>query len=407
MPDLILYVEGIERCMNSFRRSFIYALAPVILLTGCEKKAQQQPQGPPPPTPVLYATVEQRDVSVYGDWVASLDGTVTAQITPQVTGYLVRQDYKDGAFVRKGQVLFEIDSRPTQALVEQAQAQLTQAQAAKELAQINVDRDTPLVQIRGIAKSQLDTELGTLHQAEASVKSYQAAVDTAKLNLGFTRVYSLIDGVAGVASTQVGSLVTQSTALTTVSMVDPIRAYFPISEQEYLALSGSVKSKGGHDLLQSGSTVPLEMTLADGSVYPKKGRIVLVDRQVDATTGTIRIAGAFPNPERLLRPGQYAKVRAVTSVVHNALLIPQRAVTELQGAYTVAVIGSDNKVKIQNVMTGGREGTYWVIKSGLQPGDRVVTEGNDKVRDGSAVSAKEDSSIKAAPSAINDATENH
>ena len=382
--------------MNLYQRSFIFALTPVLLITGCEKKAQQQPQGPPPPTPVSYATVEQRDVSVYGDWVASLDGTVTAQITPQVTGYLVRQDYKDGAYVRKGQVLFEIDARPTKALVEQAQAQLTQAQAAKELAQINVDRDT-----------QLDTELGTLHQAEASVKSYQAAVDTAKLNLGFTRVYSLIDGVAGVASTQVGSLVTQSTALTTVSMVDPIRAYFPISEQEYLALSGSVKSKGGHDLLQSGSTVPLQMTLADGSVYPKKGRIVLVDRQVDATTGTIRIAGAFPNPERLLRPGQYAKVRAVTSVFHNAMLVPQRAVTELQGAYTVAVIGSDNKIKIQNVTTGAREGAYWVIQSGIQPGDKVVTEGNDKVRDGSAVNPKVDASIKPAPSAVNDATENH
>ena len=407
VPDLILYVEGIERCMKLFTRSFIYALAPVLFITGCEKKAQQQPQGPPPPTPVSYATVEQRDVSVYGEWVSSLDGTITAQITPQVTGYLVKQDYQDGAYVHKGQVLFDIDPRPTQALVEQAQAQLTQAQAAKELAQINVDRDTPLVQIRGIAKSQLDTELGTLHQAEASVKSYQAAVDTAKLNLGFTKVHSLIDGVAGVASTQVGSLVTQSTTLTTVSMVDPIRAYFPISEQEYLALAGKVAVKGSHDLLRAGNSIPLEMTLADGTVYPRKGRIVLVDRQVDTTTGTIRVAAAFPNPERLLRPGQYAKIRAVTATEHNALLVPQRAVNELQGAYSVAVIGSDNKVKIQNVVTGPRQGTYWVIRSGMKPGDRVVTEGNDKIRDGATVNPKPDPSIVPAPEQVNDATEKH
>jgi membrane fusion protein (multidrug efflux system) len=381
--------------MNLSKLSLISsAVIPVLFLSGCEKKPSAAQQGPPPPTPVAYATVEQRPVSVYGDWVASLDGSVTAQITPQVTGYLLKQDYRDGAYVHKGQLLFEIDPRPTQALVQQAEAQLAQAKAAEELAQINVNRDTPLVQIRGIAKSQLDTELGTLHQADASVKAYQAAVDTAKLNLGFTKVYSLIDGIAGVASTQVGNLVTQSTTLTTVSTTDPIRAYFPISEQEYLALTGKVKSKGGHDLLQAGSTIPLEMTLADGSVYPRKGRIVLVDRNVDSTTGTIRVAGAFSNPGQLLRPGQYARIRAVTAIDENALLVPQRAVTELQGKYQVAVIGSDNKISMHNVTTGTRQGAYWVIKSGLQAGDHVVTEGNDKVRDGSTVQPKVDETIK-------------
>jgi membrane fusion protein (multidrug efflux system) len=378
--------------MNVIPRSILLPLlvAAAILLAGCEKKPQL---GPPPPTEVSFATVVQQDVSEYGDWVASLDGDVTAQITPQVTGYLLRQDYKDGASVRKGQLLFEIDPRPTQALVDQASAQVAQAQAQLDLAQINVNRDTPLVQMRGIAKSTLDTEVGTLHTDEAALKSSQAALATAQLNLGFTKVYSLIDGVAGVASTQVGNLVTQSTALTTVSTVDPIRAYFPISEQEYLELAGRIRTGGTMDILRRGVSVPLELTLADGSIYPKTGRIVLVDRQVDTTTGTIRVAGAFPNPNNLLRPGQYARVRTVVNQIHNAVLVPQRAVVELQGANQVDVIGPDNKIKIQNVVVGLKQGAYWVVKSGVQPGDRVVTEGNDKMRDGVQVNPKPDPAI--------------
>jgi membrane fusion protein (multidrug efflux system) len=368
-----------------------YLFLPAMLLAGCGSKPPAQ--GPPPPTDVRFATVQQQDISEYGDWVATLDGDVTAQITPQVTGYLLRQDYKDGAYVRKGQLLFEIDPRPTQALVDQAAAQVAQAQAQLDLAQINVNRDTPLVQMRGIAKSTLDTEVGTLHADEASLKSYQAALATAKLNLGFTRVYSLIDGVAGVASTQVGNLVTQSTALTTVSTLNPIRAYFPISEQEYLELAGRIKTGGTVDILRRGVSVPLQLTLANGSVYPKTGRIVLVDRQVDTTTGTIRVAGAFPNPNNLLRPGQYARVRTVVDQIHNAVLVPQRAVTELQSTIQVDVIGSDNKIKIKNVVVGAKQGEYWVVKSGVQPGDRVVTEGNDKMRDGAQVNPKPDPAI--------------
>jgi membrane fusion protein (multidrug efflux system) len=364
----------------------------ILTLDGCEKKAQQQ--GPPPPPDVSYATVEQRDLTEYGDWVATLDGDVTAQITPQVTGYLIRQDYKDGAFVHKGQLLFEIDPRPNQALVDQAKAQLAQAEAQRNLAQINLNRDTPLVQIRGIAKSTLDTETGTLNQAEASVKSYQAALATAQLNLGFTKVYSLIDGVAGVASTQVGNLVTQSTTLTTVSTLNPIRAYFPISEQEYLELAGRIRTGGTMDILRRGVSVPLQLTLANGSIYPKTGRIVFVDRQVDTTTGTIRVAGAFPNPNNLLRPGQYGRIRTVTSVDHNALLVPQRAVTELQGAFQVDLISEGNKIKVQNVVVGAKQGAYWVIKSGVKNGDRLVTEGNDKMRDGITVNPKPDPAIQ-------------
>ncbi len=371
---------------------FAVLLSAATMLAGCEKKAQQQ--GPPPPADVIFANVQQRDLTEYGDWVATLDGDVTAAITPQVTGYLIRQDYKDGAFVHKGQLLFEIDPRPNQALVDQAKAQLAQAQAQRDLAQINVNRDTPLVQIRGIAKSTLDTETGTLNQAEASVKSYEAALATAQLNLGFTKVYSLIDGVAGVASTQVGNLVTQSTTLTTVSTLNPIRAYFPISEQEYLELAGRIKTGGTMDILRRGVSVPLQLTLANGSAYPKTGRIVFVDRQVDTTTGTIRVAGAFPNPENLLRPGQYGRIRTVTGMGHNVLLVPQRAVTELQGTFQVAVISEGNKIKIQNVVVGAKQGAYWVIKSGVQNGDRVVTEGTDKMRDGITVNPKLDPAIE-------------
>jgi membrane fusion protein (multidrug efflux system) len=203
----------------------------------------------------------------------------------------------------------------------------------------------------------------------------------------------LIDGVAGVASTQVGNLVTQSTALTTVSTLNPIRAYFPISEQEYLELAGRIKTGGTVDILRRGVSVPLQLTLANGSVYPKTGRIVLVDRQVDTTTGTIRVAGAFPNPNNLLRPGQYARVRTVVDQIHNAVLVPQRAVTELQSTIQVDVIGSDNKIKIKNVVVGAKQGEYWVVKSGVQPGDRVVTEGNDKMRDGAQVNPKPDPAI--------------
>jgi RND family efflux transporter MFP subunit len=360
-------------------------LAGLALFAGCSKQANGG--GPPqfPPPDVDTTSVVQKDVPIYGQWVANLDGYTNAQIQPQVTGYLIRQEYKEGSVVSKGQVLFEIDPRPFQAALDQSIGQLAQAKANLQLAQINTNRDTPLAEAHAIARSQLDNDLQTQAADEATVQAQKAAVETAKLYLGWTKVRSLLDGIAGLATTQVGSLVTQSTVLTTVSQVQPIKVYFSISEQEYLALSKKAREGGAADLLHSSSRVPIELTLANGNLYPNKGYIVFVDRQVNTSTGTIRIAAAFPNPQNLLRPGQYGSVRAQTAIEHDALLVPQRAVTELQGSYQVAVVNGDNKVHIQPVQVGPQVGTNWLITSGLKPGETVVTEGVGKLADGMPV----------------------
>jgi membrane fusion protein, multidrug efflux system len=357
-------------------------LAGLALVAGCSNSAKGG--GPPqyPPPDVTTTTVEQKDVPVFGEWVANLDGYTNAQIQPQVTGYLIRQNYEEGSQVRTGQVLYEIDPRPFQAALDQANGQLAQAKAQLLLAQINVKRDSPLAEARAIARSQLDNDLQTQAADEATVQAQQAAVETAQLNLGWTKVRSLLDGIAGIATTQVGSLVTQSTVLTTVSQVQPIKVYFAISEQEYLELSNKVRSAGGSDLLHSADRVPIQLTLSNGSVYPSKGRIIFVDRQINSNTGTIRVAAAFSNPQSLLRPGQYGHVRAQTQMQRGALLVPQRAVTELQGSYQVAVVNADNKVHIQPVEVGPQIGTTWVITSGLKPGEQVVIEGTGKLVDG-------------------------
>jgi membrane fusion protein (multidrug efflux system) len=359
-------------------------LAGLALIAGCSKSATGGPPHYPPPD-VTTAQVEQKDVPIFGDWVANLDGYTNAQIQPQVTGYLIRQNYKEGSQVRTGQILYEIDPRPFQAALDQAKGQLAQAKAQLLLAQINTKRDTPLAEARAIARSQLDNDLQTQAASEATVQAQQAAVETSQLNLGWTKVRSLLDGIAGIATTQVGSLVTQSTVLTTVSQVQPIKVYFAISEQEYLALSEKARERGAADLLHSASRVPIELTLSNGALYPSKGYIVFVDRQVNTSTGTIRVAAAFPNPQSLLRPGQYGKVRAQTSIEHGALLVPQRAVTELQGSYQVAVVNPDNKVHIQPVEVGPQMNEGWVITSGLKPGEQVVIEGNGKLADGMPV----------------------
>jgi RND family efflux transporter MFP subunit len=365
--------------------AILLLLSGLALVAGCSKTAKGG--GPPqyPPPDVVTAIVQQKDVPIFGDWVANLDGYVNAQIQPQVTGYLIRQNYKEGSQVSKGQVLYEIDPRPFQASLDQAKGQLAQAQAQLQLAQINTKRDTPLAEAHAIARSQLDNDLQTQAAGEATVKAQEAAVETAKLYLEWTKVRSLLDGIAGLATTQVGSLVTQSTVLTTVSQVQPIKVYFAISEQEYLALSAKAREGGAADLLHSARRVPIEMTLSNGSVYPSKGYVVFVDRQVNSSTGTIRVAAAFPNPQNLLRPGQYGRVRAQTSLERGALLVPQRAVTELQGSYQVAVINADNKVHIQDVEVGPQIGENWVITNGLKPGEQVVIEGNGKLADGMPV----------------------
>jgi membrane fusion protein (multidrug efflux system) len=344
-------------------------------------------------------------VETYGDWVAVLDGYVNAQIEPQVSGYLIKQDYREGSVVSKGQVLFEIDPRPFQATLDQAkgqlaqaQGQLAQAEATLALAVINLNRDTPLAEARAIAKSQLDNDTQTKAQdeaavatAKATIQSAQAAIETAELNLGFTKVRSLVDGVAGIASIQIGNLVNTQSVLTTVSQVNPIKAYFPISEQEYLQVSRRINPGASGDWLKNSSAIPLQLTLADGSVFKNSGHIVFADRNVDTQTGTIRIVGAFPNPGNLLRPGAYGKIRASTGIQKDAVLVPQRAVTEFQGGYQVAVVGSGNKITIRNVKIGAREGQMWIITDGLKAGEEVVSEGASKVRDGVQVSPKPDS----------------
>jgi RND family efflux transporter MFP subunit len=363
---------------------FALSVAILLLPMACAKK-QAAPQVVPP-MPVTVATVEQRDVSLYGDWVATLDGFVNAQIQPQVSGYMIKQDYREGSVVQSGEVLFEIDPRPFQATLDQTDGQLAQARAQLELARINVKRDTPLAEAHAIAQSQLDNEVQQQAAQGAAVRTAEANVEQARLNLGFTKVRSLVTGIAGRAQTQVGSLVSQSTALTTVSQVNPIKVYFSISEQEYLALSGRVKAGAKADLLRSGNSIPLQLMLGNGNIYPSKGQIVFVDRQVNSQTGTIQIAGSFPNSQNLLRPGQFGRIKAETEVRHDALLIPQRAVNELQGSYQVAVVDSNNTVQIRNVALGPQLGSDLIITSGINPNDRVVTEGVSKLKDGMRVS---------------------
>ncbi len=378
-------------------------LVALTAITGCAK-----PNAAPPPhqaLPVSVATVEQKDVPIFGEWVGNLDGYTNAAIQPQVSGYLIKQDYREGSVVHTGQILFEIDPRPLQAILDQAKGQLAQSNANLALANINVKRDTPLAQARAIARSQLDNDVQQQAASEAAARAGQASVEQAQLNLGFTKVRSLLNGVAGQAATQVGSLVGPSTVLTTVSQVQPIKAYFAISEQEYLALSRQAKAGGASDLLHSASRVPIQLTLSNGSVYPEKGYIVFVDRAVNPQTGTIRIAAAFPNRQNLLRPGQYGRVRAQTDIHHDAMLIPQRAVTELQGNYQVAVVGDGNKVHIAKVQVGQQIGQDWLITSGLKAGERVVTEGLGKVAEGMTVNPTADQPQPAAVTSQSSASE--
>jgi RND family efflux transporter MFP subunit len=339
---------------------------------------------PPPPPVVEVAPVIQRDVPVQGEWVGTLEGYVNAQIQPQVSGYLIRQDYHEGAFVKKGQLLFEIDPRPFQAALDQAKGQLAQAEAQRANADINVKRDVPEAEAHAIPQSQLDTDMQSLLGAKAAVEADQAAVEQAALNLGYTKVISWIDGIAGITTVQVGNLVVQSTVLTAVSQVNPIKVYFPISEQEYLRLANG-GAPGSVDFMTHASHIPLKLTLADGTTYPHPGKIVFADRQVSVQTGTIQIVGEFPNPRNLLRPGQYARVEAPTGNISGALLVPQSAVTQLQGTNQVTVVSADNRAQLRTVQLGPTLGTLWVITSGLKPGERVVAVGAEKVKDGQPV----------------------
>jgi RND family efflux transporter MFP subunit len=371
------------------------ALLTVILLAGCEKDVASAHAGPPPAMKVAVIKAEQRDVPIAGEWVGTLDGFVNAQIQPQAAGYLVKQNYREGSQVQRDQELFEIDPRPFEAALEQAQGQLEQAEAQLNLAQINVNRDTPLAAARAIAKSQLDNEIQQKSQAEAAVKTAQAAVSTAKLNLGFTKVRSLITGVAGQATTQVGNLVSTQSVLTSVSQLDPIKVYFSISDSEYLSLAQRART-GGSGFIQGASKIPLTLTLSNGEVYPHKGQIVFVDRQLNAQTGAIRIAASFPNPGNILRPGQFGRVRADTDIRHNAVLVPQLAVSEFQGLEQVYTVSKNGTVHVNTVTLGPQYGNSYVIESGLPAGSLVITDNLQKLREGVPVSAQETNFVASA-----------
>jgi len=412
--------------MNNKRSFSISAGIALIVVTGIVLVAVSGPKTTaastrlPPPT-VQVAAVEQRNLAVRHEWVGTLNGMVNAAINAQVTGYLLRQDYAEGSFVRKGQLLFEIDPRPFQAAVDQAvgqlaqsraqlaqmqagllqaQAQLLTAEANQSKSQLDEDKYAPLFEQQAVtrqdldnavqtnrankaqvaaAKAQMETAKGQIEAAAAAVKTAEAALETARLNHGFTRLTSPIDGVAGAATVQVGNLVSVSgSAVTTVSTLDPIKVVFTVSEQEYLGLS---RTKA----LQQ---MQLELLLADGTVHPRAGLFSFADRQVDQNTGAIQMTAVFPNPGNVLRPGQYAKVRALTGEETGALLVPQAAVSEVQGGYEVFVVGPDNRVSTRPVQAGERVGTMWVIGSGLKPGEQVVVEGQLKLRSGMQVQPK-------------------
>jgi membrane fusion protein (multidrug efflux system) len=328
--------------------------------------------------------VEQKDVPIVHEWVGTLDAFVNAQIRAQVSGYLIKQDYREGAAVKKGDVLFEIDPRPFEAALAQANGLLAQAKAQLGKADLDVARDTPLAAEKAISQEELDDAVQARFAAQAQVQSAQAGVDQAQLSLGFTRVTSPIDGIAGLISAQIGDLVGPTTGvLTTVSDVDPIKAIFPVSEQSYLGGVAAVDYSETADA--SVSKVEYELVLSNGSVYPKKGRFFAIDNQVNGNTGTLQVVAVFPNPNGILRAGQYAKVRAVVSVEKGALVVPQRALTELQGSYQLATVDASNHAHILTVKAGPLVGSDVVVESGLHPGDRVVADGIQKVVDGAEV----------------------
>ena len=438
----------------------VVAVLAIIIVIAITNRSSNDVKASPRPLDVEVVQVKQEDVPLYSEWIGTTEGIVNADIKAQVTGYLLRQDYKEGSFVRKGDLLFEIDPRPFQAALDQAkgqlaqfqgqfeqadsqvpqaeaqvaqassklleaQAQLAQAEANQVKTQLDVNKYAPLVEQKAVtqqeydnavqanvvskaqveaskagvesaraqlryANAQITTAKAATKSAGGQIENAKAAVTTAQLNLGFTHIVSPIDGIAGLAQTQVGDLVQpnnpNSPLLTTVSTVDPIKVYFTISEQQYLAFSkiNLIEARQGASIVQ----IELELILADGTTYPNKGSFYYADRQVDQKTGAIRIAGLFPNPGNVLRPGQYGRVRAVTSTKNSALLVPQRAVTQLQGGYQIAVVGNDNKIEIRTIKPGDHSGSMWIVEDGLKAGESVVVEGIQRLRPGVVVNPR-------------------
>jgi membrane fusion protein (multidrug efflux system) len=366
-----------------------------LVAVGCKK-----PPPPLPPPTVLVAPATQQDLSLTSEFVGTIDGYVNAEIRARVKGFLKTQDYADGAFVKKDQLLFSIDPAEYLAAVAKAKGALARAQAAYSQAKVTADRYRPLAAKQAVSQQDLDDAVAQQRGAAASVDSAKAALDEAQLNLGYTRITSPVDGVAGTPQVRVGNLVGQGepTLLTTVSQLDPMRVTFPISESEYLRVAGRAVSLEKLDPLDAGpERQVLDLVLADGSVYPHKGWFTALNREVQKGTGTLQVQSVFPNPERILRPGQYGRVRIPRQEAGKAMIVvPEAAVKELQGSYTVAVVGPDDTVQIRRVEVGPRAGALWAITKGVNVGDRVITEGVQKVSEGGKVTAKPDPSVGAA-----------
>jgi membrane fusion protein (multidrug efflux system) len=359
-----------------------FAIAALLCLAGC--KARPHATAPPPPT-VEVAPVTEADVPIYHEWIGSLDGLVNAQIRAQVPGYLVAQAYHEGDPIKKGDLLFEIDARPFQAALDQAKGLLAQAEARLGKTELDVKRYAPLVEDRAISQEEYDDAVQANLEAKAAVVSAKAQVEQAQLNVGFTRITSPIDGIASIARAQIGDLVGPATGeLTTVSTIDPIKAYYNVTEQAYVNFTKLFSTET--DRIERLKQLEIELILADGTVYPLKGTNTAADRQIGPTTGALRVETLFPNPGYALRPGQFARVRVKFDLRHDALLVPQRAVSELQGSYQVDVVDADNKVHVQAVQVGDRSGNLWIIEHGLSAGERVVVEGLQKAREGMLVS---------------------
>lgn len=345
----------------------------MLLLTACEKKEEAAKPGPPE---VGVVAPLQQDVPIFQEWVAQLNGPVNAEITPKVQGYLLHQDYQNGYFVKKGQLLFELDPRQYQAAVDQAKADVAVAEANLTRVQADVARDTPLAAQSAIPQKQLDNDVAEEASWQAQMKAKKAALQNAELNLGWTKVYSPIDGIAGVSNSQIGDLVGTATKMATVSQVNPIWAYFNISESSFLGIAPDVTQIiTGKANISTLNSKPIEYIQANDVPYPAKGQFIYVNRQVGTQTGTIQIAAQFPNPDAVLRPGGFGRIRIQTGVDKGALLVPQAAVTQVQSMYLLAVVTPENKAVFRPVKPGERVGTNWIISEGLQPGERVVVDG--------------------------------
>lgn len=346
----------------------------MVICAGCSSNAEKPA---PPPPGVTVISVVQKDVPVHQEWVGTMAGNVDADIRPKVDGFLLSRLYAEGSYVDKGSPMFQLDNRQGQAAVEQAQGHLERARAALGQAQTDVRRFTPLVAQKAVSQAELDKALSSESAGKAEVNAGQAELDNAKLNLAWTKVTAPISGIAGVSKVQIGDLMTPTTIMTTISSVNPIYVDFSVAEQDYLRF---VREKTGRSAGQD-----LQLILGDGTVFPRRGHALFVNREVDSRTGSIQVRGAFPNPGNVLRPGQYARIRAVSELRKGALLIPQQSVSELQGVYQVGVVAPDNKVTIKAVTLGPQFGDMWVVESGLQAGDKVVVDGLQRIKTGMTV----------------------